>query len=569
MSGRESSQFYFHKPAFEVLEQRLMLSVQSFDIVEMTGAAQTDYTVTSSLIFREGDVANNVTANIVGQGPVATQTDVKSRWDDNSVRQAMVSFVIPTLSASQTITVDIDDGGVNANSDYVTKAELLATNFDANIDVTNIQLWTSHWDEPSSTWVHDDFAFTSSGSVSARDILAGISQANIEYWMQGEIVTEFLIRDLDFISEGGTASIQARDVGGAYHDKLNVQYYVRAYGLDGTDSWNKMRVDTIVENTWTDARSQMSYDFDLEFGDTSPVSRFSRTDLEHNYDARWRKTLWMNSTGADAEPTEIEIQFDVDYMISTGMLPSYDTSLTMTNVASKYSQWQATNTDIMGTSVIRTVMPNTGGREDLGVNPGWVVRYLLTMDNRMREVMLNTADMSGSIPIHTREADPTESFYKKIVNIDDRPTVWTTDWNYSGTIAQDRIPAPIGEIDGDNDGWKYITPGGWQVDRSHQPALNFVPYIVTGDFYYLEEMIFWAGNNLAGYSPYSRNDAEGLLSDTPRGEAWSSRNNSDATFLAPDEFFAAEKTYLNSKLQNTFDNWYNAMTTGYFPASHY
>jgi hypothetical protein len=310
--------------------------------------------------------------------------------------------------------------------------------------------------------------------VSARDILAGIDQASIEYWMQGEVVTEFLIRDLDFISEGGTAGIQARDVNGDYHDKLNVQYYVRAYGLDGTDSWDKMRIDTVVENTWSDARSQMSYDFDLTFGESSPVSRFSRTGLEHNYDARWRKTLWMDDTGADAEPSEIEIHYDVDYMISTGLLPSYDTSLTMTNIASKYSQWLASNHDIMGTSIIRTVMPNTGGREDIGPNPGWVVRYLLSMDNRAKEVMLNSADMSGSIPVHLREADPTRTFYKKIVNIDDRPTVWTSDWNYGQTTPQDMLPAPIGEIDGDNDGWKYITVGGWQVDRSQSRATSII-----------------------------------------------------------------------------------------------
>ncbi|MHC4718784.1 MAG: hypothetical protein ACYS5V_17610, partial [Planctomycetota bacterium] len=82
-------------------------------------------------------------------------------------------------------------------------------------------------------------------------------------------------------------------------------------------------------------------------------------------------------------------------------------------------------------------------------------------------------------------------------------------------------------------------------------------------------MIFWGGNNLAGYSPYSRGDDAGILSDTARGEAWSARNNADATFMAPDGFFGAENTYLNAKLQNTFDYWYNEMTTGWYPSVHY
>ena len=36
----------------------------------------------------------------------------------------------------------------------------------------------------------------------------------------------------------------------------------------------------------------------------------------------------------------------------------------------------------------------------------------------------------------------------------------------------------------------------WTLDRAHQPSLAYIPYLMTGDLYYLEEMHFWASYDL-------------------------------------------------------------------------
>ena len=96
-------------------------TITSVSIVEKAGVTTTNYPVTLSLIFKQGDVASHVTANVGGQ-TVTTQTDVKVRWPDNTVKHALVSFRIPSLAASSHRHRRHSSGGTNANSDYVTKA---------------------------------------------------------------------------------------------------------------------------------------------------------------------------------------------------------------------------------------------------------------------------------------------------------------------------------------------------------------------------------------------------------------------------------------------------------------
>ena len=110
-------------------------TITTVTIVEKAGVTTANYPVTLSLVFKKGDVASNVTARINGLN-VNTQTDVKVRYPDNSVKHALVSFLIPCLAASSTAIVEITNGGTNYNTSYLTKTQLLATDFDARMAVT-------------------------------------------------------------------------------------------------------------------------------------------------------------------------------------------------------------------------------------------------------------------------------------------------------------------------------------------------------------------------------------------------------------------------------------------------
>ena len=62
-------------------------------------------------------------------------------------------------------------------------------------------------------------------------------------------------------------------------------------------------------------------------------------------------------------------------------------------------------------------------------------------------------------------------------------------------------------------------------DNAHVPSLAYVPYLMTGDRYYADEMAFWANFVLLrtfqdGYSNY-RGGTKGLLvANEVRGIAW-------------------------------------------------
>ena len=89
---------------------------------------------------------------------------------------------------------------------------------------------------------------------------------------------------------------------------------------------------------------------------------------------------------------------------------------------------------------------------------------------------------------------------------------------------------------------------------AHQPSLAYIPYLVTGDYYYLEEMWFWSGWNLAsgnrGVSPVEQG---WLITEQTRGMAWAVRNWPTPPTCLPTA--ALEKAYITQKINNNLTYW--------------
>ena len=104
-------------------------------------------------------------------------------------------------------------------------------------------------------------------------------------------------------------------------------------------------------------------------------------------------------------------------------------------------------------------------------------------------------------------------------------------------------------------------------DNAHQPSIAYIPYLLTGDRYYAEEMAFWANYALLKTSPESsqRNfdefgsGADGILGNNneTRGTAWALRNLVDAAAYYPDGLV---RNYFGEKVTNNLqwlDNYVN------------
>jgi len=155
--------------------------------------------------------------------------------------------------------------------------------------------------------------------------------------------------------------------------------------------------------------------------------------------------------------------------------------------------------------------------------PAWSAVWLLSMDERAKRATLGTADGAGSWPIHFRDKAT-----DRPVSLEDHAYM-TLLGNPGDTInpatgVSDAFPACGGDCS------SPITP-----DSSHQPALVYLPYLLTGDRFYLEELQFWANYNMLQHNPYYREFEKGLVKpDQARGQGWSMRTLGEAAYITPD-----------------------------------
>jgi hypothetical protein len=157
---------------------------------------------------------------------------------------------------------------------------------------------------------------------------------------------------------------------------------------------------------------------------------------------------------------------------------------------------------------------------------------------------LKHGDLAGSWGIHITKPDGVSP-----ISLDERPNYWLDTRSETGD-------KPANNLAG------QAVPG----ENAHVPSLAYVPYLVTGDRYYADEMRFWA--NFAALetwpgSSYARRGAQGLLWQLQiRGMAWGLRNIVDCAAYLPDA--DPYKRYFvrmaESNLKN-FDNYANTFVS--------
>ncbi len=95
----------------------------------------------------------------------------------------------------------------------------------------------------------------------------------------------------------------------------------------------------------------------------------------------------------------------------------------------------------------------------------------------------------------------------------------------------------------------------YEPDVAHQPSLSYLPYLVTGDHFHLEELQFWANWDIFYGNPYNHDYSKGLISwEEVRGQAWGIRTLGHAAYITPDDH--PLKSYFLEKLENNIQ-YYN------------
>ena len=266
-------------------------------------------------------------------------------------------------------------------------------------------------------------------------------------------------------------------------------------------------------------------------------------DLGHFAHSSWRKVFWWGRP-----PPRVFIKYDPSYLVRTGLLPPYDTTLKPSDkgLLRSLKRWQKSPKDILENGIITAYFPTTGGREDIGPYPTWTVRWLLLQSLKSWRLVEGTGELAGSFPVHIRDRKTL-----RLVSIDEHPGL---SLNHRGTFEK-MVPRKAPER-------PYLkeATSPYEVDAAHQPSLAFVPYLVTGEYYFLEEMYFWANWCMLKQNAAYRRKGKGLVCPSQvRGEAWALRQLLYAAKIAPDA--DPEKEYFEEKVRNNLA-FYNEFVSG-------
>lgn len=343
----------------------------------------------------------------------------------------------------------------------------------------------------------------------AADALAGATES----WLDGPLAVE------------RRASIRPTDGGGSEHPAIDVFFDVRHDALGG------VRVSVGVENTAHDTAGAVTYD--VRILDGAGAVRFEQDALRHLNYARWRHVF------TDGAHSSAFVQHDRAQLEAAHAIPRYQADLEYPNslIQSRVSAFEGTEHGPMQLGQIVRYMPQTGGRDDIGPLPEWTAVAVFTGDPALHRIMNAHGELAGSFSTHIRDRETGQP-----IDIDAWPTLSLNPNANRYSDPDDKLPECT-----DCD-----TP--FTADASHQPSLAYVPYLLTGDPYFLDELAFWVSYNFARQNQAYRDNATGLLhSNEARGQAWVLRTLAHAAWITPDAH--PQRAYFEEKLQNNLD-WY-------------
>jgi len=487
-------------------------SVVTVSAVNLSSQRLQQVPITFGQPFHAGDVPADKTllAYLNGKA-LPTQADIKARNPDGSARHAILTVLLPTLDSQTSEIVSlhsVPDTAV-AKSKALTIEDILHTKFDAGVQ---FQIAGEAW------------------HLDARVLLQSVLQDGLcrpygrecNQWLSGPLVSEWVV--------GGPLL----DEQGKPNTNLAVYFAVRAYSPVPV---KRVRVDVIVENDWAYQLDphNMSYTATIMVGGQAVEIV---KDLEHYRQARWHKTFWWG------KPDTVYAELNSRYLQYSRAVPRYQDLQPSESLLSKVRQ----SCPPMQRCDQSKDMSTVGAQAAIGPLARWSSVYVIDPTYRAYRWMLANSDALGAYGIHYRD-----QLTDQPISVAAYPCVTT---NRQAELAKCPIPPHK------NDNFprcKDQCKSPLIPNETHHPSPAYVAYLVTGDWYYLEELKFWADWVIFRQNSRYRDFANGLIEDTEvRGQAWALRTLGYAAYILPDN--DPFKNYFNKVVKNNIQ-WYNAHYT--------
>lgn len=477
-----------------------------------TGHDQTRVPVTFGQVFRDGDVPKDhtVIATLNGR-PIPLQVDAKATNPDGSLRHAVLTVIVPSLPGKADLPLSLSSAPAAATHSRapLTLMQLLATHYDASVSLN---------------------AKGATYSVDARKLLQAAldghqckpwgRQCNV--WLSGPLASAWVVNGP--VSTGIDTPLS----------RLRIYFAVRAYAGSSPGTIGQVRTDIIIENSNAFApQAQPQYTATLTSGSAS----YTSPALTQYAYTRWHHVLWWN----DDQP-DVYLRQDTQYIQASKAVSRY---MKLTPDAKFLAHVRQSCPPLDHCDQTRH-MGQTGAQAAIGPLPRWTSVYIIDPDVRAYRWMLADTDALGAYGIHYRDAGTGWP-----VSIHKHPHATIINWVAAHKAAQahnaegaeykaDLIPSCVNNsvVKSCDHSW-YVTGNPNKWDNAHQPAESYVPYMVTGDYYYMSELAFGASHNEIWPNETYRGLSKGLIGSSysqVRGKAWVLREMVDAAWLLPDGY---------------------------------
>jgi Ca2+-binding RTX toxin-like protein len=469
-------------------------------VLEGTGAPA-GTVVTFGQAFRPGDLPRDaaLAARLADGRAVAVQADIKNRHPDGSVRFAVIGLAAPPLRAGERVGIVLARGGISqpqalldvvaAGAGRSAVAELLG-------------------DEGNVTWRADLL-------LRAQDLMLQRAPAS-PLWRAGPLAVEARI----------TMPVPPAALGGVTSARLIADLALCADGMLRTTLW--LRNDGAMQAGGGRIRCGLRLLVDgREVLRRPPARQFQYT--------AWGRRAAVARGGAPA-PAPPWVRHDVGLLADLGAVPRFDLSVGVNEdvlarlaAAMTAPAWNAPD-DARG---ITRYLPTTGGRPDIGFTTGWQAIWLATGDRRAGEFVLGQVESGGAAPWHLWDAAR-----GTWLNLQNYPKLWSDARGGTGSPGNANSTGLTQQIE------TYDFAGGgkgmaWELDRAHQPDLSYVPYLLTGERWVLDNLQAQSAWNTMAIAPGLRQGGQGLLvvpdpNNQVRDIAWSMRQIENALWASPD-----------------------------------
>lgn len=235
---------------------------------------------------------------------------------------------------------------------------------------------------------------------------------------------------------------------------------------------------------------------------------------------------------------QIIVKHDTAYLQATRLVPAYrvtkpDESLLAALPQTFVPLQQGNYPGAMGTA---------GYHPPIGILPQWDVLYLTSSDDRAFRGLILNAYSAGRYGIHFRDEKTNRpirfSSYPNLV-------LGGNGEGLTGTGASSKesyTPAATGTV-----------PATWT--STHHPSVGYMAYLMTGRFYFMEEVQFAATIHFLKNTDIVREFSKGILktdagASTTRGMAWSTRTLAQAACITPDDDAPLRTEFLGSVESN-------------------